>query len=133
MKKLGDRVSLNLFLKEADMAIETIGITSSQLIGSPNVPNSKNSQIEVKTSSQNAEHAEKIREDVRRVVDELAKVARSFNRRLEFSINDDTKEVIVKVVDQDSGEVVKQIPAEEIVRLHARIREAIGLLFDEKI
>jgi len=115
------------------MAIETIGITSSQLIASPNVPNSKNSQIEVKTSSQHAEHAEKIREDVRRVVDELAKVARSFNRRLEFSINDDTKEVIVKVVDQDSGEVVKQIPAEEIVRLHARIREAIGLLFDEKI
>jgi len=133
MKKLGDRVSLNLFLKEADMAIETIGITSSQLIASPDVPNSKNSQIEVKTSSQHAEHAEKIREDVRRVVDELAKVARSFNRRLEFSINDDTKEVIVKVVDQDSGEVVKQIPAEEIVRLHARIREAIGLLFDEKI
>lgn len=118
------------------MSIDTVGLTSSQLFVHPqtaaNRPASPNPEA-LRARSNGAEEAAKLKEEIRQIVDELSRMARSFNRRLEFSINDETNQVIVKVIDQDSGDVVKQIPPEEVVRVHARIREAIGLLFDLKI
>ncbi len=117
------------------MSIETIGLTSSQLFANPRPANVKAAvpEAEVARTNTSAEEAAKLKAEMRQIVDELARMARSFNRRLEFSINEDINQVIVKIVDQDSGEVVKQIPPEDVVRVHARIREAIGLLFDQKI
>lgn len=44
---------------------------------------------------------------------------------------DDKGAVIVRIVDS-SGEVVRQVPPEELVALAKRLDEAIGLLFDKK-
>lgn len=117
------------------MSIETIGLTSSQLFVNPRQGSIKAgpSPELARPANTGAEEAAKLKAEMRQIVDELAKMARSFNRRLEFSINEDTNQVIVKIIDQDSGDVVKQIPPEDVVRVHARIREAIGLLFDQKI
>jgi flagellar protein FlaG len=41
--------------------------------------------------------------------------------------------VIVKVIDSRTDEVIKEIPPEQLQRLHGRIREAIGLIVDESI
>lgn len=55
------------------------------------------------------------------------------NRRLKFSINRELQEVVVKIVDADTDKVIKVLPPEELQRLHLRIRETLGLLFDELI
>jgi len=60
----------------------------------------------------------------------LSKLAEIMNRALNFEVHMDTQEVYVQVVDRDTGEVVRQIPSEELVRLSERIRDAVGLLFD---
>lgn len=64
---------------------------------------------------------------------ELSKVSHIFNRRLKFTINEELGEVVVKVIDGDTDKVIKELPPEEIQRLHIRIREAIGLLVDTKV
>ncbi len=64
---------------------------------------------------------------------ELRSVSLIFNRRLEFEINRDLDQVVVKVIDRETDKVIKELPPEEIQRLHVRIREAIGLLVDEEI
>lgn len=56
-----------------------------------------------------------------------------FNRDLQYSINRETNQIIVKVVDKTTDKVIKEIPPEAIQRLQASIREAIGLLVDEQI
>jgi len=66
-------------------------------------------------------------------LDILEKTTTIFNRRLKFDINREINRIIVKVIDGTTDEVIKEIPPEEIQRLVARIREAIGLLVDEKI
>jgi flagellar protein FlaG len=38
----------------------------------------------------------------------------------------------VKVVDRQTGEVLKQIPPEEVLKTAARIREMVGALLDER-
>lgn len=63
---------------------------------------------------------------------ELTKVSAAFNKRLTFSINEKINEVVVKVIDTDTDKVIREIPPAEIQHVHERIREVIGILFDEK-
>ena len=39
-------------------------------------------------------------------------------------------DTIIKVVDRETDEVIRQIPSEEVVRLRQRLEEVAGVLFD---
>ncbi len=73
------------------------------------------------------------KEEIEQYLNDLFHSHLLFNRKLKFSVNRELNKVIVKVIDSSTDEVIKEIPPEEIQRLQARIRDAIGLLFDEKI
>lgn len=66
-------------------------------------------------------------------LDEILNMTSSFNKRLKFSINRELEQVVVKVIDSETDKVIKEIPPAELQRLHARMKETLGLLFDEKI
>ena len=70
--------------------------------------------------------------DLDTVAKDLERLTLAFNRKLRFSVNQETDEVVVKVVDSETDKVIKEIPAEELQRLHQKLKEMIGLLFDEK-
>lgn len=72
-------------------------------------------------------------EMVEKSVREIEKLSGYFNRQLKFSVNRELNQVVVKVIDGETDKIIKVLPPEELQRLHLRIREAIGLLFDEKI
>jgi len=73
------------------------------------------------------------RESLERSAEILEQTFRLFNKRLKFSVNEEIDRVVVKVVDATTDKVIKEIPPVEMQRLIARIRETIGLLFDQKI
>jgi flagellar protein FlaG len=73
------------------------------------------------------------KKDIGKSLDTLREAFRMFNRRLKFSVNEEINRVVVKVVDGTTDKVIKEIPPEEIQKLVARIRETIGILFDEEI
>jgi len=50
---------------------------------------------------------------------------------LELDVDDATGRTVGRIVDSDSGEVLVQIPSEEMLALIARVREALGPLVDE--
>ena len=52
-------------------------------------------------------------------------------RSIQFSFNKEINRVIVKVTDQETGTVVRQIPPDEYLHMIARFREMFGVLFDE--
>jgi flagellar protein FlaG len=58
---------------------------------------------------------------------------RAFSRRLQFVVDQSSKQVIVKVIDKETDKVMKELPPEELQRLHRNIKEAIGLLYDELV
>ena len=51
---------------------------------------------------------------------------------LRFEVDEDTDKLIVKVVDAANGEVIRQIPNEEVVRIAKVMGKAPGLLMDEQ-
>lgn len=72
-------------------------------------------------------------QNLQKIADELEKISLAFSRKLRFVVDYKTKEVIVKVIDPSSDKVIKELPPEEIQRLHQRIKEALGLLFDKTV
>lgn len=52
--------------------------------------------------------------------------------RFEFSIHEKTKQIMVKVIDEESNEIIRQIPPEKILDMIAGIWDVVGLFVDEK-
>lgn len=53
-------------------------------------------------------------------------------REFEFSVHEKTKQIMVKVIDKQSKEVIREIPSEKILDLVAAMCEMAGLFVDEK-
>jgi len=66
------------------------------------------------------------------VLRELQQVSEAFNRRLSFAINEKLDQVVVKVIDSETDKIIKEIPPVELQHVHERIRDVIGILFDEE-
>ncbi len=70
--------------------------------------------------------------DVGEAVERIRSQVQNLQRDLSFSVDDSTGQVVVRVVDGDSGNVVRQIPSEDILRLAERLDEMRSLLFEAK-
>ncbi|SDK06197.1 flagellar protein FlaG [Ferrimonas sediminum] len=57
----------------------------------------------------------------------------SINKEIRFHIDEDTDRSVVKVIEANSGDVIRQIPSEEVLELAARMSEASGLLVKDEI
>lgn len=72
------------------------------------------------------------REDLEKAVGEIRDFVQSSQRQLDFSIDDSTGQVVVKVIATQSGEVIRQLPSELALKLAQSLSEASSLLFDDQ-
>ncbi|MBA1220517.1 UNVERIFIED_ORG: flagellar protein FlaG [Pseudomonas parafulva] len=70
------------------------------------------------------------REDLEKAVGDIREFVQSSQRQLDFSIDDSTGQVVVKVIATDSGEVIRQLPSETALKLAQSLSEAGSLLFE---
>jgi len=66
-------------------------------------------------------------------VQEIEKFVQSIKRNLEFSIDEHSGKVIVKVIASETGEIVRQIPSAEALKLADSLANASHVLFDAKV
>jgi len=69
------------------------------------------------------------------VIDAIEKANRAIsgaNRKFEFSIHEKTKEIMIKVLDSDTNQVIREIPPEKILDMVAKMWEMAGLIVDER-
>ena len=64
---------------------------------------------------------------------DLEQISLAFNKKLQFVVDHRSNEVTVKVIDKETDKVIKELPPEELQRLHNKLRETIGFLFDERV
>ncbi len=64
------------------------------------------------------------------VVESLNALAQAARRRLEFSVDQDSGRTVIKIMDFDTQELIRQIPPEELLRLSQHMHDAQGLLID---
>ncbi|MDR3412056.1 MAG: flagellar protein FlaG [Formivibrio sp.] len=71
-------------------------------------------------------------EKLKAAVQEIEKYVQSIKRNLEFSIDETSGRVVVKVIATATGEVVRQIPTEEVLKLADNLSTAGSVLFNRK-
>ncbi len=53
--------------------------------------------------------------------------------RVQVDIDKPSGRVIGRVIDKQTGELIRQVPPKELLRLLAKTREMLGALFDKKV
>ena len=73
------------------------------------------------------------REQVEQAVSRVKEVLRGTPSRLEIEIDPEAHEVVVKILNGESGEVIRQIPAQELLDLAKYLDGPKGLLVSERV
>ncbi|MBR9791053.1 MAG: flagellar protein FlaG [Gammaproteobacteria bacterium] len=112
--------------------------SSSQNAQKNGVPEAEDVQAEQK-SADNYNREEQAPE-LDGAVREIQSFLQTQNRNLAFSVDEGTNRSVVTVKDSTSGDVIRQIPSDEVLRLAERIKDlqqdigsSVGVLFNKQV
>lgn len=96
------------------------------------VVENSDSKGDANTESENqGQQAYPSAEQLRAAVEKINKAAFS-NAEAVYGIHEGTNRVTIKLVDKDTKETIKELPAEKTLDMIARVWEMAGILVDEK-
>jgi flagellar protein FlaG len=72
-------------------------------------------------------------EDLEIFKENFEKLKKIFRGEAEFRIDKDTKMIVIRIKDPETGEVIRQIPPELALKLAKNIQELLGVLMDERV
>jgi len=86
------------------------------------------------TQNQNFKENDKLSpEIIEKIIEDLKKKLSMLNTQLQIQIDKDTDIVVVKVVDKETNQVIRQIPPEYVLKIAKYLDEIAGLLYNEKV
>jgi flagellar protein FlaG len=65
-------------------------------------------------------------------VEKANKILFKNNTHLKFEVNDESEKVIVRIIDDETGKVLKEIPDEDFVEMMHKLCEIAGIIIDER-
>lgn len=72
-------------------------------------------------------------EQLIRAIDRAVKALQGPSTTLEMSVHEKTHQIMVKVLNKDTGELIREIPPEKTLDLVAKMMEIAGILIDQKV
>mgnify|MGYP000130043925 CR=1 FL=1 len=88
---------------------------------------------EIQEDQKKVAQGEMDKERLKGILDKLNRAFDLFDIQLRFKIHEETKSLIVRVVDVKNDKVIREIPPERILDIYAKMMEFLGLLFDERV
>jgi flagellar protein FlaG len=88
------------------------------------------------SSTENQEQSQQqgqSREKTQNVIKSMNDFLKASNSHLKFEFHDDLQEYYVTLVDDQTNEVVREIPSKKLLDMYAAMTEYVGLLVDKKI
>ncbi len=102
-----------------------------QVTGEPSTQNVKS--LPTTTSAQQNIDSEPVSdEQVQQAVDQIQGFTDKVAKNLKFSIDEDTGKTVVKLLDSQTQEVIRQFPSEEAISIARTLDKVQGLLFSDK-
>ncbi len=83
-------------------------------------------------SGSSQERKEATHEQVKKAVEKLNREMNK-NTSCQFGMHEETNRVTIKIVDNETKEVVKEFPPEETLDMIAKVWEIAGIMVDEKL
>ncbi len=72
-------------------------------------------------------------EESKKLAEEIERYLSEINISLNFDIDEDTSDIVVKIINKETGKLIRQIPPEELLRLRKKLEELVGVLFNGKV
>jgi flagellar protein FlaG len=72
-------------------------------------------------------------EETKKLAEEIQKYLSEVNVSLSFDVDDKTHDIVVKVINRETGKLIRQIPPEELLKLRQKLEELVGVLLNRKI
>jgi len=69
----------------------------------------------------------------KQITDELNEFLKQSNRRAQYYVHEGTKRLAVKIIDNETQEVIREIPPEAVLELAAKIEKFSGLFLDTHV
>ena len=116
-------------------AIERGGATERQRVDG-SAPASKRREARVERKDANANRTareEPTAEVVRATAERLNEALQVFNRDLAISVHEDTGQMVVRVSDPTTGDVLRQIPPQQLLDAEVNIDRIIGLFVNNMV
>jgi flagellar protein FlaG len=98
---------------------------AGKLAGGTEAPSQNQSQESIQSKPKE--------EELQQALDKVKDGFEKANIRFEYSIDEATNREVVKVIDKDTKEVIRQFPPEEILNMLQKMYEMLGVLIDKKI
>ncbi len=106
--------------------------TSSAHASSAQAASQTNSVNTQATQSESVQDSQKMSaEEVQNVLDKMNEFMGKGQHNLNFSIDKDTDDMVVKVMDTETNEVIRQFPSEQTLKLAKHIDGMLGLILNE--
>jgi flagellar protein FlaG len=103
------------------MAVEADTASTVLTVQRPHAEASKSSGV-----------AEASQTDVQQIVENMQKQLESMNISLQYHVYGEHDErIAVRVVDKETGEVIREIPSKEMQALQAKMSELVGIIFND--
>lgn len=90
-------------------------------------------QVEPAAAAKKKQVSSQDKKRVEAATQQLNDFMRRNSIQLKFSVDGDTKEIVVKVVQKQTGKVIRQIPSEEALKIEKAFDSRRGLLVKEKV
>lgn len=63
----------------------------------------------------------------------VADIQNNFNNvELNYSVHKASGQIMITVIDESTGKIIREIPESEILELAAKMKEMVGMIFDQK-
>jgi uncharacterized FlaG/YvyC family protein len=70
---------------------------------------------------------------IHRTLDRVKKALQEHQERVQLDWNKDTRQVVMKIRDRDTGELIQQIPPQNVIDREIEFTRLLGVLFDQKV
>ena len=81
---------------------------------------------------QTAKNAQATPDQLKKMIEEMNRKINNSNEIAMFGIHEDTNRVMIKIMDKDTKEVIKEFPPEKTLDMIAKLWEMAGILVDER-
>ena len=121
--------------------VQSLKVEASKKVQDPDlkIPTEKKADIqkEIEPTANLKESIKKVRESseatVKRTAEALEDYAKSMKRDLKIQIHGPTGDIMVKVISEKDGRVIREIPPEEWLNLAAKMKDMAGVLLNKMI
>jgi len=134
--KMEINLNVNPINKQFDSNVEKINESTNSVEKQKEI--AKNDDLDFslkaeKTESKKQKIAEYVKkQDFSNAINSVNEYVEMFNNKVSFSIDEKSREII-HVYDNETGDLIRQIPPKEMIELVDKLEEIAGIIFNNKV